>query len=435
MSNQTVPKPKPKSSPSRRPSANAKAGPRATSVRRQPSRLYRGVRDGKPLIFGWGGHLTRIQKNRVQQRAAYSFLGAILAIVIIIFAFGVLQQNVLIPNQTIVSVNGTNITQDTYRKYLAYTSQVLWNKVQGELKQQAALQTAVKNGDQNAATQENIITSEITTDEANYTSTQLTTQAASDLVENQLIIAGISHFEQIDPAAKAQLNISNSDVTKAVNAFKGAFPANESVSDFLSKNGMSGSDLTFAATLQLRRTKLQAYLSSKLVSPTRQVHYRRIEVNTLSLANSIADQLKKGTSTWDALARQDDLDANGKTTGGDDGWLAPGTGDAAIENWLFASGRPLNQIGVIKDASGTFDVLEALGFDNSRAVDSSLLSAAKNNALDHWLSGAKADPANHVGTPSSSMMNDSRNMPRLPDLNAQLPAQTPPGGVPQAPNP
>ncbi len=431
MSNQTVPKPK--SSSSRRP--GAKAASRATSVRRQPARLYRGVRDGKPLIFGWGGHLTRVQKNRIQQRAAYSFLGAILAIIIIIFAFGVLQQNVLIPNQTIVSVNGTNISQDTYRKYLAYVSQVLWNKVQSELKQQAALQTAVKNGDKNAATQENIITSEISTDEANYSATQLTTQAANDLVENQLIIAGIAHFEQIDPAAKAKLTISSADVTKTVNAFKAAFPANESVSDFLSKNGMSDSDLRFAATLQLRRDKLQAYLASTLVSPTRQVHYRRIEVNTLALANSIADQLKKGTGTWDALAKQNDLDANGKTTGGDDGWLAPGTGDAAIENWLLAPDRQVNQIGVIKDASGTFDVLEALAFDPSRAVDASLLKAAQDNALTHWLSGAKANTANHVGTPNATMMQDSRNMPRLPDLNAQLPAQTPPGGVPQAPNP
>lgn len=431
MSNQTVPKPK--SPASRRP--GAKPAPRATSVRRQPARLYRGVRDGKPLIFGWGGHLTRVQKSRIQQRAAYSFLGAILAVIIIIFAFGVLQQNVLIPNQTIVSVNGSNISQDTYRKYLAYVSQVLWSKVQGELKQQAALQTAVKNGDQNAATQENIVTSEITTDESNYSSSQLTTQAAGDLVEDQLIIAGIAHFERIDPTAKAKLNISSTDVTKAVNAFKAAFPANESVSDFLSKNGMSESDLRFAATIQLRRTKLQAYLSSKLVSPTRQVHYRRIEVNTLAQANSIAAQLKKGTSTWDALARADDLDATGKNTAGDDGWLAPGTGDAGIENWLFASGRQINQIGVIKDASGTFDVLEALAFDPSRAVDSSLLSAAQGNALDHWLSGAKVDHANNVGTPNATMMQDSRNMPRLPDLNAQLPAQTPPGGAPQAPNP
>ncbi|HEX6799145.1 MAG TPA: peptidylprolyl isomerase [Ktedonobacterales bacterium] len=430
MSNQTVPKPK--SSTSRRPSPKGTA--RATSVRRQPAR-YHGVRDGKPLIFGWGGHLTRIQKNRIQQRAAYSFLGAILAVIIIVFAFGVLQQNVIIPNQSIVSVNGKNITQDTYRKYLAYISQVLWSKVQGELKQQAALQTAVKNGDPNATAQINIVTSQITTDESNYSSTQLTTQAASDLVEDQLIVAGIAHFEKVDPASKAQLNISSADVTKAVNAFKSAFPANESVSDFLSKNGMSDSDLRSAATIQLRREKLQAYLSSKLVSPARQVHYRRIEVNSLALANKLADELKKGTGTWETLAKQNDLDATGKDNGGDAGWLAPGTGDAAIENWLLAPGRQVNQIGVIKDASGTFDVLEALAFDPSRVVDASLLSAAKSNALDHWLSGAKADPTNHVGTPNSTMMQDSRNMPRLPDLNAQLPVQTPPGGVPSVPNP
>jgi hypothetical protein len=429
MSNQTVPRPP----TSRR--SSTKGGARPTSVRRQPARLYRGIRDGKPLIFGWGKDLTRVQKHRIQQRAAYSFLGAVLAIIIIIFAFGVLQQNVLIPNQTIVSVNGTNISQDTYRKYLAYISQVLWNKVQGELKQQAALQAAVQNGDQNAATQENIITSEISADEANYSTAVLTTQATDDLVENQLILNGTAQFEKTDPSAKAKLTVSDAEVTKAVNTFKAAFPANESVSDFLSKNGMSDSDLRFAATVQLRRTKMQAYLSAQLVSPARQVHYRRIEVNTLALANKLADELKKGTGTWETLAKQNDLDANGKDTGGDVGWLAPGTGDAAIEDWLFAPGRQVNQIGVIKDASGTFDVLEALAFDPSRAVDPSLLKAAQSNALSHWLSGLKADPANHVGTPNAAMMQDTRNMPRLPDLNAQLPAQTPPGGLPQPSNP
>lgn len=433
MSNQTVPKPKPKPKTSRR--APAKGAARPTSVRRQPARLYRGVRDGKPLIFGWGGDLTRIQKHRIQQRAAYSFLGAVLAIVIIVFAFGALQQNVLIPNQAIVSVNGTNVTQDTYRKYLAYISQQLWSKVQSELKQQAALQTKASNGDKNASAQVQIVTSEISSDESNYSSTQLTTQAASDLVEDQLVLGGIAHFEKIDPSSKAKFAISSADITKAVNAFKAAFPANESPADFLSKNGMSEDDLRFAATLQLRRDRLQAYLASTLVSPTRQVHYRRIEVNTLALANQLYTKLTKGTATWDTLAKQNDLDVNGKDIGGDDGWLAPGTGDAAIENWLFASGRKLNTLGVIKDASGTFDVLEALAFDPNRAVDPSLLSAAKSNALAHWLEGAKVDPANKVGTPNASMMQASRNMPRLPDLNAQLPQQTPPGGVPQVPGP
>ncbi|MFI5272324.1 MAG: peptidylprolyl isomerase [Ktedonobacterales bacterium] len=404
-----------------------------TSVRRQTAR-YQSLRDGKPLIFGWGGHLTKVQKHRIQQRSAYGFLGGVLAIIVIIFAFGVLQQKVLIPNETIASVNSTKISQDTYRKYLAYTSQTLWNKVQGELKAQAALQTAVKNGDRNASTQANILTAQISTDEANYTTAQLTQQSMDDLVEDQLIRAGITQFEKSDPAATAKLSISNNEINAAVNAFQKAFPANESYSDFLSKDGLSASDIRSAATLQLRRTKLQAYLSGLLVTPTRQAHYRRIEVSSSALATKIRGQLVGGTATWDALAKQDDLDSTGKNTGGDDGWLAPGTGDAGIENWIFASGRQVNEISpVIKDASGTFDVVEVLAFDPSRAVDSSLLSAAQTNALIHWISGRKADPANHLSNPNSSMMQDTRNLPVLPDLNAVLPAQTPAGGLPAAP--
>jgi hypothetical protein len=429
MSNQTLKRPTAK----RRTRANAA---RTGSYRKQTARVE-GFRDGKPLIqlgsFAWGGNLTRLQKQRIQRRAAYAFFAAVMALILIVVAFGIVQQNLIIPNQSIASVNGANISQDTYRKLLAYNSQDLWNKVQSELKQQASLQTRATNGDTNASTQLSIVTSQITSDEANYTQSQLTQTTMDQLVENQLILQGDRAFEQQNPALKSKLEPSASAIDSGVKAFKNAFPPNEAYQDFLSKDNLSADDVRSAVTLQIRRTLMQNYLASQLVSPTRQVHLRRIELSTAADAANVLKQIKatpNDATLWSSLAKQKSLDANSKNVGGDMGWVPPATGDAAIENWAYAAGRKVNDLSpVIKDSSGTFDVVQIVGIDPSRVFDATLLSDAKSNALSHWLTGRKADPANHFTTPDPNMMSASRNLPVLPDLNAQLPAQTPPAGA------
>jgi PPIC-type peptidyl-prolyl cis-trans isomerase-like protein len=416
MSNQTMRKP----SAARR--ARTKAGAaKPSSARRQTARVE-GFRDGKPLIFGWGGHLTRVQKNRLQQRFAYGFFGVVIAIVVVVFIFGFIQQTFLIPNQSIVTINGNGVTQDTYRRYLAFKSQDLWNRLQSEFRQQAALQTRVKNGDQAAITQNEVLASQISADESNFSQTQLTQTSMDDIVENQLILQGIAQFERSDPTAKVKLEPTSKEITDAYNTFKAAFPPNESFSDFLSKNNVSADDVRAGVTMQVRRTKMQAYLQAQVVSPTRQAHLLRIQVGSASLAAQLRDKLVKGTATWEALAKQDSLDADSKNTGGDAGWITPWTGDAAISDWVFASGQQVNVISpVIKDATGTFDLIKVLAFDPNRAVDDSLLKAAQSNALSHWLSGRRADAANHISKPNSTMMQDTRNLPVLPNLNTTLP--------------
>ena len=89
MSNSTAQTPKQRPSQAR--------APQRTTVRRQTAHLE-GRRDGKPLIFGWGKHLTRAEKTRIQTIAAYSFGGLVLVALIGVFIFAIVQQNVLIPN-------------------------------------------------------------------------------------------------------------------------------------------------------------------------------------------------------------------------------------------------------------------------------------------------------------------------------------------------
>jgi parvulin-like peptidyl-prolyl cis-trans isomerase-like protein len=427
MSNETLQKPP-------RQNARSRASNRNTQFKRQTARLE-GRRDGKPLLFGWGGHLTKAQKSRYQTMAAYSFLGVVVGAVILAVVLGILNQNVFIPNKTFLTVNGVKFTQDQYRKTLAYEAQTVWNKLQIEIHQMNDLQTKVQQGDPTATTQNQIVTSQIQTDESTYQQAQITAATATLMTEDELIKEGARRFEQQNHVPASTFTPTKADIDKAVDTFKKSFPANEKYSDFLAKNGLTETDIRNFAQIQLRRDKMQAYLQSLLKSPTRQVHLRHIEVNKEADAQSVLKQLQK-TGDWNGLAKKYSLDVDSKDKGGDLGWVAPGSGDAGIELWWTAAGRKVNDIsGPIHDASGTWDIVQVLGFDNSRAVDATALSDAKSNILSHWLGGEKVLPGYTIGAPDNDMLNADRNMPKLPDLNATLPNVSSQPPVPQPVNP
>jgi hypothetical protein len=419
MSNQTMQR----SATKRR--ATAKAQSRTGSFNRQTARLE-GRRDGKPLIqvgpFEWGTHLTRAQKARIQRRAAFSFFGVAIAAVVGVFIFGLIQQNILIPNQAVVSINGTKISQDQYRRFLAYTAQDTWNRIQSELKQQGQLLPKVQAGDKAATTQNTILTQEIQTNESSYRQAQITQTAIQQLIEDQLIRQGEKQF----PTAK--IEPSAQDITSKVNAFKAAFPNSETYAQFLQKDNLSDSDIRAAVAVQIRRDNLQAYLVSQLVSPTRQLHLRSIQTNDKATAQADYAALLKDPSdaNWSKLAKQHSLDVSTKNVGGDLGFVPHGTGDAAIDYWAYDSSRKVNDIGlIIPDSTGTYDVVQVIGVDPSRVVDSTTLKAAQNNALSHWLSAQQVAKTSHVTTADQTMLTATRNMPLLPDLNATLPNENP----------
>ncbi|PWT78688.1 MAG: hypothetical protein C5B60_00730, partial [Chloroflexi bacterium] len=402
MSNQTLNKPARKRRGSSKKTANSA---RAGTYRRQTARID-GRRDGKPLLFGWGGHLTRVQKNRIQSRAAYGFFAAVIILIVGVLIFGIIQQNVLIPNQTIASVNSHNISQDTYRKLLAYNAQDTWNQYSSLLQQQDQLQTKLAAGDPSATTLNNTLTAQIQSVEGNYAQSQLAQASIDQLVEDQLIQQGITRFVQQNPKLASKLEPSNAAISQKLSAFENAFPKGETYNEFLSRDNLSTTDVRADIALELRRTLMQSYLATLLVSPTRQIHLRRIETSTAADATKVLNLLDQNKITWADAAKKYSLDPNSKGTGGDMGWVPPGTGDAAIELWAYAPGRKVNDITTspLKDSSGTFDIIQILGINPSLAVNATILQDAQANALAHWLSGQRANSSNRFGTPNQTMM-------------------------------
>lgn len=430
MSNSTLQSPKQR--PSRATAQRRRAkSQQAVAFRKTTARLE-GRRDGTPLIFGWGGHLTRAQKSHYQRVAAYSFFGAVTVIVIGVFVFGLLQQNVFIPNQTLFSVNGVNVSQDRYHKQLAYDAQDLWNQLQVNIAKHDQLKDKQSKGDTSSetATALQIATSTVEAEEGNYSTSSITQSTADQLVEDQLIQQQTVRFEQTDKSAQQKLTPSAAQIDKQVNDFKKAFPSSEKYSDFVAKNGMSDDDVRAAAAVLVRRDLMQSYLAATYVSPAPAAHLREIERSTKAEAQQTLAELQKDKLTamnanWTDIAKKESLDTNSKDSGGDMGWILRGGNDSGVEQWVYDPSTKVGDIQVVQTVNGTFDVVQLLSIDPNHVVDATTLKNWQDNALSHAISGWRVAPYNSLVAPKPDMLTASRNMPVLPDLNATLPNYNP----------
>lgn len=438
MTNQTVQTPRQRPQRTAQQRRRTKGRQPASTFRKTTARLE-GRRDGTPLIFGWGTHLTRAQKTRIQRSAAYGFFAAVTLAVVGVFVFGLLQQNVFIPNQTILSVNGVNVSQDTYRKQLAFDAQNLWNQMQADIKKHDELNDKQQKGDSSVATDLTKVTTAVEAEEANFVQANITQSTGDQLLEDQLIQVGTARFAQTDKSAQQKLTPTQADINKRLGEFKAAFPSNESYSDFLSKNGMSDDDVRAALTVLARRDLMQSYLAAKYTSQEASAHVRHIQLGTQAeaqktLAELQKDKLTSTSANWNDIAKKESLDSDTKNSGGDMGWLVPGTGDAGLELWAFDSSRKVGDLQIVQTTNGTFDVVQLLGSDPKHTVDATTLKNSQDNALTHELGGWRVAPYIKLTSANSDMLSATRNLPKLPDLNAKLPNYNPqqPGSAPTA---
>ena len=461
---------------SKRPTRPAKVNKYTRQTARVEAR-----RDGKPLVFGWGGHLSRSEKMALQRRAVWSItVATIVLIVAVIVGFWV-NVNVIAPAQPITTVNGHGIPLADFRKLLAVKAQLELNKIQGTnglfsqrdalnkqviaqqadvdsiTKQISALTTQIKTlpaGTQRsnaeaqlaglkqklvvsqqqhstlAAQYSDFTTNTIPLEQQLYTQPQQTSDSATWLQDDEVIREWLATQNS---SINAQINPSSSSIDKAVRDFSASFPVGSNYQKFLSTNNVSDNDVRAALTLTLRRSNMQTYVASQVVSPTYQVLARGITSATSGDANNLLKQLKAGAD-FGKLAKAKSVDTQTNTKGGDFGWLARGqyiqtyaaNTSGTVENWIFAPSRTLNELSPVLSENGSFHIIQVLGIDPSRAVDNATLQSLKSNALNNWLMSKRANatitPVDQTSTTDSSIM--------PPGLPASAPSQAVPGATP-----
>jgi len=120
-------------SPTKRPTAQA-AG-RRTAVRPGDRR------DGQPLVFGWGRHLTRAQKQRYRQLFVVAAGAFVFVLVALVLGIGALQQFYFKPRLAVATVNGQKVERQWYDKNVAYRRFVLQHEGQDEQSQLQGIYT------------------------------------------------------------------------------------------------------------------------------------------------------------------------------------------------------------------------------------------------------------------------------------------------------
>ncbi len=468
--------------PTRRP--DGQRPPRSNKARNYHRQTAHGVeakRDGKPLIFGWGGHLSHKEKIRVQRRAIWGFTTFIGVVMVAVLVGTWINYNIIVPSQPITAVNGHQIPQSEFRKMVALKTLIGNNNLNGrngltaqriaaekqdatqleiintttktvdslnkqikalpagpsqkrtdlnsQLKTAQQTLTNAQNKHQDLSSTINTLTqTTIPLEQQVFTQPQIGSDSATWLQDDELIREWLTNQTA---ALQNKINPGASQVSSALNDLRVNVHTTTTYSSLLSQMGVSDSDMQAMMIIKLRRDNMQNYLSSKTVSPAYQVLARSMTISTKASADSILKQLKAdGGVDFGKIAKAKSQDAATAVSGGELGWLARGQyaqseGTATVDNWIFDPARTINEISPVLTENGTFRIVQILSIDPARVIDAKTLQSLQASALNNWLEELKANPANVLTTPDANMLTDANNLPPTTILPASAPAQAP----------
>jgi parvulin-like peptidyl-prolyl isomerase len=474
--------------PLRRPPQRGKAAKNSKRYHKQTAHIE-ARRDGKPLIFGWGKHLSHTEKVRIQRRATWGLAIFIVFILVAVIVGTWINLNIITPGLAITSVNGHAIPQSEYRTMVAVKTQLELNKLYGphgltaqltslqrqnaqvtqsisdtnkqisDLNSQIGKLPAGPSSKRSQLTQQlndakkkladltkqqtnlqsqitNLSNNTIPIEKTGFTQSQIGNDSITWLQDDELLREWLTTQS---PAVRAKINPTASQVNQAFNDLKRNMPTSNGYNTFLSQMGISDDQIRAMLTIIARRTNAQNYLQSLVKSPSYQVLARQIVLQTQQKANQVLQDLQKGQD-FGKLAKQFSQDSNTASKGGDLGYLtryqyvdASGLdGPASIENWLFDPARKLNEISKVFFANGSYYIVQFLNVDPARTVDPTLLKTLQSNALDDWSKDQRALPGQNIVPGDQDMMfNNTDNLPPNNILPAAAPSiPTPSTGLP-----
>lgn len=442
-------------------------------------------RDGKPLIFGWGKHLSHTEKVRIERRATWGLAAFIVLLLAVVITGSWINLNIVIPGLPITTVNGHSIPQSEYRQMVAVKTQLELNKLYGphgltaqltSLEQQyAQAQAAVTQtnkqitdlndqikklpagpsakrtdlqkqldaanktltAEQKKATdlgnQASVLNQDtIPIEKQGFTQSQIGNDSATWLQDDELIREWLTTQSA---AVQAKINPGAKQVNTDFNSLKANMPKSNGYNTFMSQMGISDDQVRAMLTILDRRNNAQAYFSPLVTSPSYQVLARQIVVQTQQKANQVLQDLQKGQD-FGKLSKQLSQDTNTNQKGGSLDWLtryqyidSTGfNGPSIVENWIFDPSRHLNELSPVLFGNGAYYVVQIMNIDPAHDVDASLLKSLKANALVDWLQDRRALPGQNITSPDQNKLFDTNNLPQ----NNILPASAPAVATPSA---
>ncbi len=343
-------------------------------------------------------HLNRRDEARL--RNVMIVFGSLLGLVALLIAGGLIQQYWLKPRAPIAVVNGTRITANEYRDRALYEKFRLLQRFgplagSGTLAQQINQYLAAQLPNQ---VFETMITDEVLRQEAARQGIQI-----SDDEVTKAIQAEFDYYPAGTPTPTAGPPTSTPLPTATVGAgtpqptvgptstpvviteakFKDDY--SQYLDSLKKETGLGEGYVRDAKRAQLLydRFRAQAIAAASIPATSLQVHARQIQVDTEDDAKKVVERLKKGED-FAAVAKEVSKDDTTKDQGGDLGWFAQGAKDPVIEKAAFS--QPVNAIGDPIKSGDKWYIIQVVEAPQQRPLSEEERRQKEQQAFDTFLS-------------------------------------------------
>src|SRR5205085_7349511 len=207
--------------PVRRPESSRSARSAKSKKYTKQTARVEARRDGKPLIFGWGKHLSHTEKVRIQTRVTWIVTGILGLLVVGVIVWFWLDINIIVPGKAITVVNGHSIPQSQFRKLVAVKSQLEDNVINGP----HGLNAQKSNLEKQVADQQKII--DTTTSQITNLNKQIKALPAGPSAQRDSLNAQLKAAQQQQKAAQTKGSQLNQQLTALTDPSSGQIALEE----------------------------------------------------------------------------------------------------------------------------------------------------------------------------------------------------------------
>jgi len=347
------------------------------------------------------------QREQHQQRMLYIAIAVLVGLVALIFAAGIVWDNVIRANQVVAQVGPDSITAQQLLDEVKPQAKALDLQAQqfgGVSNQQIADYVDQQKRSLPDQVLQSLIDTHIIQQEAARRGLSVSPSEVDD--KERQTVADFQAQSNATPVPDASPTPEDTSAatpaTPAAAATSAAttptaVPTLETsaygaaLQQLETKQGITEGDLRTELERGLLQDKVSAAVGQDQVAAAQpQVHARQIVVSTPEQANDLLNQLQNGAD-FATLGSQNSTDAATKANGGDMGWFPKGVQTKPVEDAVFAL-QPGQLSAVIQDTAG-YHILQQLEYDPSRPIPESQLTTQRNKAFSDWLSQQRSGAA------------------------------------------
>lgn len=339
------------------------------------------------------------RKEARQNRIILGLVGALIAVIVLILAIGIIRELILKPSSPVATVNGEKIRTDDYQELVTYNRYNYYNSI-------ANLENALEQ--LNADPEENAFLISFYEQQLSQVQSALLLapqQSLDELIDAELArqkaeqegieVTALEIDQAIDDDFRAALQQEPQQPITDTEQLPTSTPVSQEQVDELYSNVLSAmhlSDDAFRTIVErsLMLTKLQDVLASEVPTTGLVADVQLIQTEYDLAAIAARGRIERGED-FAIVAQEVSTDTVTAENGGSVGWVTPGQltpqYGAELDTSVFE--LEVGELGLV-ESNGLYYVVRVVERDENGPLPAEYLAQLQNSALTNWLEERKA---------------------------------------------